>query len=157
MMKRKTGFASVILIAAVSAVASYAAAPPISIAPSVVTNGQFLVALARARGSAVSDPAQAAESLRAAGYAVPSLPLDRALTEGSVVAIATSLGLNVSTSSPSAPFTSSQVDAFVRSFGAELGATNPAPGGPIQADGSDPLSKGKGLKKGLTKSRTEPL
>ncbi len=119
-----------------------------------VTTGQFLVAVAKAQHLDASDPAVAAGSLRAAGYALPEARLDSTLTEGTVAAIATSLGLRVTTQNPRAAFTSSQVDAFLSSFGPELGNRQ---GASVTTNSTDPSTRGKGKKKGLTKSRTEPL
>jgi hypothetical protein len=119
-----------------------------------VTTGQFLVAVAKVHHLDAADPAAAAGSLRAAGYALPELRFDNTLTEGSVASIASALGLRVTTQNPQAIFTPSQVDAFLNSFGQELG--NRAASDPTTT-ASDPLTKGKGKKKGLTKSRSEPL
>ncbi len=117
-----------------------------------VTTGQFLVAVAKAHHLDAADPAAAAGALRAAGYALPEMRLDSTLTEGTVASVASALGLNVTTQKPQSLFTSAQVDAFIKSFGQELGSRQ----APVPAS-TDPLNKGKGKKKGLTKSRTEPL
>jgi len=119
-----------------------------------VTTGQFLVAVAKVHHLDAADPAAAAGSLRAAGYALPEMRFDSTLTEGSVASIASALGLKVTTQNPQAIFTPSQVDAFLNGFGQELG--NRAGSAPTTA-ATDPMSKGKGKKKGHTKSRTEPM
>ncbi len=117
-----------------------------------VTTGQFLVAVAKAHHLDATDPAAAAGALRAAGYALPEMRYDSTLTEGTVVSIASALGLKVTTQRPQAPFTSVQVDAFLKSFGQQLGVAPNA-----QPAGSPPFNpENKGKKKGHTKSRIEP-
>ena len=97
------------------------------------------------------------------------------LTEGDVLSISEVVGLNLSTKDPSAIFTQTQVDSFLGSFGNEFDATNDfaenndgLPGDDDQArpeghgggsgnsKGADPLTKGKGKKKGHDRSPSEP-
>ena len=122
-----------------------------------VTVGGFLTQIAHVQNLQATDGAAAAASFRAAGISLPSLDLNAPLTEGTVAQVAGSLGLTVTTSNPQAPFSQTQVDAFVSSFGGQFGkfavggTTTVSPMAPT----FDPKSKGK--KKGHTKSRSEPI
>jgi hypothetical protein len=116
------------------------------------TTGQFLVAIAKEASVNAGDPVTAAQALRSAGYALPNLDLDKQLTEGTVAAIANSLGLNVTTQQPGAAFGSAQVAAFVDTFGRDLGSRAGSQPG---IKGTDPSTKGK--KKGHNKSNSEPI
>ena len=121
---------------------------------SEVTTGQFLVAVAKAHKLDVSDPANAADALRAAGYAIPKVVFDEPLTEGAVVSIAAALRFNLTTQTPDAAFTQTQMNVFLQSFGKEM-ATQGDPGGISNSNGVDPETKG--MKKGHDKSKSEPL
>lgn len=125
------------------------------------TVGRFLVEIVSAKGPAATSPDQAARTLRAAGYQLPNLPLDAALTEGAVTEIAIALGIKVTTRSPNAQFSGSQVDAFLTTFGPEIrGGCQPQGNGngngQGNGNGADPRTKGKGWKKGLYKSHHQP-
>lgn len=117
-----------------------------------VSTGQFVVAVAKEAGVSGADPAAAEKALRTAGYALPKLDLDKPLTEGIVVAIASALGLSVTTQHPDAAFGSTRVAAFLGRFGSELGHRA---GSSPTINATDPSTKGK--KKGHTKSNPEPL
>ena len=71
--------------------------------------------------------------------------------------VAGSFGLTVTTSNPQSPFSQTQVDAFVSSFGGQFGkfAVGSTTVVSPMAAPFDPKSKGK--KKGHTKSRSEPI
>jgi hypothetical protein len=131
----------------------------LSIAPasasSEANTGDLLVALAHSNRLPAGNAEIAAQSLRSAGYAVPQIDLTARLTERNVVEVGRAMGLNLTTSRPDAPFSSSQVDSFVASFASSLDGRDSS--GSNQTRGADPLEKGKGLKKGLYKSRSEPL
>lgn len=123
-----------------------------------VTVGQFLVEIAKAQSLAATDGATAERSLRDAGFALPQLDLAKGLTEGDVVRIATSAGVRVSSSSPEAPFSQSQVNGFVDTFGSVLGPGDRNPNDP-QKNGPprDDPNPGKGKSKGFNKSPSEPI
>lgn len=144
-MKRVIRFALMALVALAVMVPAHAAAK--------VTVGDFLTQIAHVKNLPAQDGATAAQSLRAAGVNLPAVDLTASLTEGTVAEIANSLGLSVTTSKPSAPFTQAQSDAFMSTFGQVIKSPtlNPEPMTP----GFDPKSKGK--KKGHTKSRSEPV
>lgn len=126
---------------------------------SQVTVGQFLVEIAKAKRVAVSDGASAEQSLRAMGIALPSVDLKKGLTESDVTAIASSMGVRVTTTRPDAPFNENQVSSFIQSFGSELAPGTP--GAPVMpnSQGGDPgnSGNGKGKKKGHNKSASEPI
>jgi hypothetical protein len=124
-------------------------------AASDVTTGQFLIAVAKAKGLAATDAATAVDALRAAGYKVPRVALEQPLTEGAVTAVAVAIGLPVTTKSPDAPFASSQVDAFLAAFDEQIGARRGRNSTQdSDSSGVDPETKGK--KKGHHKSSSEP-
>lgn len=118
-----------------------------------VTVGQFLSEVAKAKNLAAADGATAAASLKAVGVNLPALDLNRPLTEGDVAAIASAVGLKVTTSNPSAQFSQSQVETFLSSFATDLGR-NPAP--PEATPRGEKPPPG-GWKKGHNKSQTEPI
>ncbi|HEX4826043.1 MAG TPA: hypothetical protein VFV19_17225 [Candidatus Polarisedimenticolaceae bacterium] len=129
------------------------------------TVGNFYTRLAQAKKLEASGPVAAEASLRGAGYTLPALSLDKALTEGDVASIAGALGLNVTTTRPGNVVTDTQVNSFMTGFSAQLqtGAKAGSPT-PYQIDGSgtggtDPgnSGNGKGKKKGHNKSPSEPL
>lgn len=146
---RRPGFA--VLLAVLALIVSIAPAS----ASSEAKAGDLLVALANSQRLPAGTAEIAAQSLRSAGYALPSVDVNAALTERSVVEVGRAMGLNLTTSRPDAPFSSSQVEDFVTSFATTLDGRNSS--GSNQTRGADPLEKGKGLKKGLYKSRSEPL
>lgn len=126
---------------------------------SQVTVGQFLVEIAKAKRVAVSDGASAEQSLRSMGIALPSVDLKKGLTESDVTAIASAMGVRVTTTRPDAPFNENQVSSFIQSFGSELSPGSPeAPATPNSQGGSPGNSdNGKGKKKGHNKSASEPI
>lgn len=125
-----------------------------------VTVGRFYAELAAAKQLNHGDAASADASLHAAGFNMPVLELDKALTEGDVVSIARALGLKVTTSRPASPLTEAQMTQFVATIVAPMSRDGAQP--PIQGGGTggiDPgnSGNGKGKKKGHNKSGSEPL
>jgi len=129
------------------------------------TVGSFVERIARAKQIDPLDAKGAADSLRAAGVPLPTdLQLTQPLTEGHVATIARSLGLDVSTNRPDAPFSTAQVDRFFSAYRVDQAlrgelpprATTPVQNGP----GFDPYVKGRGAGKGKRKGHghtpTEP-
>jgi hypothetical protein len=115
-----------------------------------LTVGDFVVKIAKAKQLDAPNAGAAVSSLRAAGFNMPALDLNKPLTEGTVVQISKSFGISVSTTRPDAQFDTAQVDSYFAAFGTQLNTT---PGGGTDTtaggNGADPLTKGKGKKKGL--------
>ena len=130
-----------------------------AMAANTVTVGDFVMELARVKGYTASNVAQAKASIESTGVTLPVADFDRVLTQGDVVAIGNAAGLNLSSSTPEAAFTGDQVDAFLVSLAPELGATDGdnATDGAYNDNGADPRTKGKGKKKGLFRSPSEPM
>ena len=130
-----------------------------AMAANTVTVGDFVIELARAKGFAASNAAQAKASIEGTGVTLPVADFGRVLTQGDVVAIGNAAGLDLSSSTPEAAFTGDQVDAFLVSLAPELGATDGdnATDGAYNDNGADPRTKGKGKKKGLFRSPSEPM
>lgn len=132
-----------------------------------LTVGDFYKKLADIKAVEYTDAITAEAALRAAGMPLPNLDLAKVLTQGDVAEVATAAGLRVTTSTPDALFTEDQADQFVSSFGTEIGVVvGPGDGDEDMGtdalpweNGADPLTKGKGLKKGILKriSPSEPL
>jgi hypothetical protein len=124
-----------------------------------VTVGDFVIGLAKLKQLNAADSRIAADSLEAVGVRLPGdVALNQRLTEGEVARISRLAGLNVTTSRPDRQFTRLQMDLFFDSFGSELAgdsgtATMRTDNYPPSV-GFDPISKGKGKKKGLWKRRT---
>ena len=114
------------------------------------TVGDFLVEIAKAKSLSVSDSVSARNALTAAG-------VDKALTEGDVVQIGGALGVPVTTSSPSSPFDSRQIDGFISTFNRTL--TNSSVTGPNAPDDfpNPGTGKGRGKQKGHHKSPSDPV
>lgn len=129
-----------------------------AVAADNVTVGDFVLELAKAKNLTVSTSAEAKSALSASGIQIPSIALDKTLTQGDVVAIGNAAGLNLNSSTPSAEFGSDQLSSFMISFGPELGTSEPEVGtDKNDKEKTDPLTKGKGKKKGLLRSPSEPL
>lgn len=128
-------------------------------AANTVTVGDFVMELARVKGYTASNAAQAKASIESSGITLPVADLDRVLTQGDVVAIGNAAGLHLSSSTPEAAFTGDQVNAFLVSLAPELGATDGdnSTDGAYNDNGADPRTKGKGKKKGLIRSPSEPI
>jgi hypothetical protein len=122
-----------------------------------VTVGDFLVEIAKARSLSAADPLTARAALTASGVTLPNLALDKSLTQGDVVQIGGSMGVNVTTSDPTAAFDSSQVGNFISTFGRTIAGSGD--GGTVNPfshpnPGSD---QGRGKKKGHNKSPSDPV
>src|SRR6516162_9225277 len=132
-----------------------------------VTVGRFYTELAKAKHLGAVDATSAEANLRAAGFHLPSINLDKTLTEADVAAISTSLGVSVSTSRPTSVVSESQMSQFVGSYGTQFAVPknlqlNPGtPNNGLNPDshGGDPgnSGNGKGNKKGHNKSTSEPI
>jgi hypothetical protein len=145
-----------VFCAVAAALAVLAALPASASDPTV---GTLLVEIAKIRHLAVDGPQGAEKALRAAGFALPSLDHAKSLTEGDFVAIATSVGVRVTTTRPDARITPGQVDGLLIAFGADLADSGKQPPANPNGDGpprEDP-NPGKGKSKGFYKSPTEPL
>jgi hypothetical protein len=123
----------------------------------------FVMRIAAEKNLAASTGTAAVGSLRQAGYKLPALNLDSALTEGDVVGISNALGIRVTTTQPGALFTESQADGYFAAFSSEIGAVTPTSDDVFGTDtignngnGANPLEKGKGKKVGL-RSPDDPV
>ena len=130
-------------------------------AASDATVGEFVIKLAKARNLAATDARVAVDALRGIGVRVPAdLNYSKKLTEGDVVRLARSFGLNVTTTTPDNSFTSHQVDRFFATFGVDMGYTTRGHSSTLSPPGFNPYAKGKGGSKGLKKGHgftpTEP-
>jgi len=119
-----------------------------------VTVGRFYKDLAQAKHLGSVDGASAEASLRGAGFNLPSLSLDKGLTEGDMTSISSALGLTVTTDRPSQLISEAQLNTFMASFstqiGSGLGKTGVVPT-PNAVNGA------KGKKKGHHKCTSEPI
>lgn len=143
-------------------VAAICVAPALA-AQTQVTWGEFGVEIAKARNVAANDASTAWSALEADGVRLPSVDFGERMTQRDVVRLSEIIGINLTSSTPDAPFTSDQMRAFMVSFAPELAgetADQGMDGGtdvPGNGNGADPRTKGKGKKKGLYKSPSEPL
>jgi len=142
---------AVIMLAAV-------AAPALA---SEATVGRFVQELAKVKNLNATDPAIAADSLRAVGVRLPSgLQYTKRLTEADVAEISRSAGLLVTTSNPDAYFGEEKVDRFFQAFSVEL--TQSAASGEINTTTDtasqpfDPFTKGKSNGNGKGKGGRTP-
>ena len=157
-MTRFNRFGMIAVLAAVAVVAPAVAGN--------ITVGRFYTELAKAKHLSAVDATSAEANLRSAGFRLPSLGLDKTLTEADVAAISTSLGLTVTTTRPTSVVSEAQMNQFVDSYGTQLGAprmklnpTTPGSGiNPNDVEGDPGNSgNGKGNKKGHNKSTSEPV
>ena len=124
-----------------------------------VTVGAFILEIAKIRHLGAAGPDEAERSLRASGFDLPKLSLEKPLTEGDVAAISGSLGLRVTTTRPSAAVSVEQIGHFVATFGNDLVGLGQPPASGNKGNGpprEDP-NPGKGKSKGFHKSPSEPL
>jgi hypothetical protein len=135
-----------------------------------VTVGQFYAELARAKRFVSVDASATEAHLRGAGFNLPRLALDKSLTEGDMTSISNAMGFDVTTRQPSRPVSQSLLDAFMSSFGGELG-TDPGNSGLRNGNGNgngngkgkghdgngNGNGNGKGKAKGHDKSNSVPL
>jgi hypothetical protein len=129
-----------------------------------VTVGDFYTKLAHAKHIASTDAASAEAGLRGAGFNLPPLALGKSLTEGDMASISNALGVSVTTQRPTQPIGESQLEAYITTFGSQIGAATLPAGEQPQlygegTGGVDPgnSGNGKGKKKGHNKSSSEPL
>jgi len=120
-----------------------------------VTVKDFVVRIAQAKQLPATSCDGALSSLREAGYNLPVLNCESVLTEGDVAKISESIGIRVTTSQPTAVFGEAQVDAYFTAFSRQVSG-DPDASGAGTDEGSDPLTKGKGKKKGL-RSPDDPV
>jgi hypothetical protein len=136
---------------------------PILASDSGITAGEFLVKIADARNLDAVDGASAMKLLRFSGVDLPDIDMTGALTEGTVAAISSSLGIPVSTSRPLEEFKRRAVKAYMDQFKAAVNpfrntAVDPGPYPRPNDTAADPRAKGKGKKKGLPPvSESAPL
>ncbi len=123
-----------------------------------VSVGKFYTEIAQAKRLVSVDAASAEASLRSAGFNLPSLALDKSLTEGDTTAISSVIGLTVTTHRPSQLISEAQVNTFMSIFGAQISASKTGSVNPFQLNDLPPQSgNGKGKKKGHHKSTSEPI
>ena len=115
---RKLGLLVAVVMVGVMAVPAFAASQR-----GVVTVGDFVKNVAGAMRLPAMDATTAEAAIRAAGFTLPRLDRNAALTEGAVAAIASSVGLRVASSNPAAGFNQAQVDQFLASMGSGLGSS----------------------------------
>jgi len=131
---------------------------------SEATVGRFVQELAKVKNLNATDPAIAADSLRAVGVRLPSgLQYGKRLTEGDVAEISRAAGLLVTTSNPDAYFGEQKVDRFFQAFSVELTLGGSSGGELLSAQGEDgdgppfdPFTKGKSNGNGKGKGGRTP-
>ncbi len=152
---RKLGLLVAIVMVGVMAVPAFAASQR-----GVVTVGDFVKNVAGAMRLPAMDATTAEAAIRAAGFTLPRLDRNAALTEGAVAAIASSVGLRVASSNPAAGFSQTQVDQFLASMGSGLGSSKSIGTGPggvsTQSAENSGSGSGKGKKKPHSKSPKKP-
>ena len=124
------------------------------------TVGWFLKEIATARGLSAPTEAGAAQVLRAAGVAVPSLDPGKVLTERDAVAIGQSVGFTTTTRNPDATLSRTRAQSLLTTFQSEIaGSGEDGSARPNDAGGepNENSNNGKGKKKGHNKSPSEPL
>jgi hypothetical protein len=126
-----------------------------------VTVGRLYSEIVSIKRIPASNAVTAEAELRRAGVELPTLALDKHLTEADLVAISKSLGLSVTTNRPSVPVSEGQMRTFLTGFGSQIAAPS-LKGGTIDTpfqtlDLPPQASKGKGKKKGHNKSSAEPI
>jgi hypothetical protein len=103
-----------------------------------VTVGRFYSEVARAKHLVCSDAASAEANLRGAGFNLPTLAIDKSLTEGDMAAISNALGVTVKTQQPAQPISESLLDTYISAFGSQLRARAGKIGTPFTVyDGRD--------------------
>ena len=151
--KKRLGW-SIAAVLLVAATASFAAPQG-----EKATAGWFLKEIATARGLSAPTEAEAAQVLKAAGIAVPSLDPAGELTEKDAVAIGNALGFKTTTQYPDATLSRARANALLVSFQADVTGSEDSSASTRDAGGQpNPNSdNGKGKKKGHNKSPSEPL
>ena len=120
--------------------------------------GDFVTMVANAKGLPAGSAQEASGSLTGSGYKLPGLNLDAVLTEGDVVSISKSVGITLTTSTPTQEFDRDQATSYFASLSGEFGTGNtPGEGDPETNKKPNPgTDKGKGKKVGHFKSPSEP-
>jgi hypothetical protein len=127
-----------------------------------VTVGRFYAEIARVRHIPAADAAAAEAGLRAQGFRLPSLSLNKSLTEGDVVGISHALGIGVSTQRPSQPFGDAQLAVYSEVFGGQLKSASVGAGGNVfrafgsNSQGQDGNNQGQNNNNQGQKSRSTP-
>lgn len=134
-------------------IAAFAA---VSVLAAEVTVGQFLIEIAKVKNVAAVDAESAARNLQASGVNLGTLDLKKSLTEGDVARIASAVGLRVTTTRPTAPFSQRQVDSFVQTFGSDLNSGGIGSDPSTQSTTRPDPQPGKGKSKGH-RSPSEPV
>ena len=122
------------------------------------TVGEFLVEVAEVRGIDATSPSDSVRWLRHSGWAIPDLDFDAPLTESVIVTVGRAAGIRIKTTRPDATVSASETSSVIVALrpSRDEGAAS-ADG--FDGNGADPLTKGKGLKKGILKrvSPSEPI
>jgi hypothetical protein len=149
MIRPIIGFVTILILCVVAAV-------PVLAGDTAMTTGEFLHQLALARQLAAVDGPDAQRLLSEEGAQLATLNLTEPLTEGTLVEILQSLGIQVTTSQPEAPIESSSIEALMVFISAQAEATEqsttsnePGPYPRPNDQSADPAAQGKGKKKGL--------
>lgn len=152
---RKLGLLVAVLLVGVMAAPAFGASQR-----GVVTVGDFVKNIAGAMRLPAMDATTAEAAIRAAGFTLPRLDRNAALTEGAVAAIASSVGLRVASSNPAAGFSQAQVDQFLASMGSGLGSKYTVVDSPsgvsTMSTETSASGSGKGKKKPHSKSPKKP-
>ncbi len=132
-------------------------------APSV---GDLVLQVAQRRQMPAASPQEARAMLERAGSDLSGLDLDTPLTERTLVRVCNAVGLAVTTRDPDAPVDAERLRRFLSVLGPEITRSGSAPQasssgtpGPYPRPNdhaADPLSKGKGKKKGIPRSPSDP-
>jgi hypothetical protein len=146
-------FASLRGIGAALIVVAVFAGPALAAQPTV---GDFYIEIANLRGIPADTALAAQTGLVSTGVDLPALDVNKTLTQGDVVDISSRFGLKLHTSRPNDEFSNDDMDGFVSGFSDELGGRAEANAYDPDKNGADPLTKGKGLKKGLWKQVITP-
>ena len=142
------------VVAAILVVFAICAAPAFA---AELTAGKFMIEIAKVKNLPALNAATAKGSLIAAGINVTSIDVTKVLTQGDVVAISNAAGLRMKTSTPEATFSNEQMVNFISSFGLEMGDSGEEATTNGDKPKVDPRTKGKGKKKGLFRSVSEPI
>jgi hypothetical protein len=118
----KNGWKAGLLVAVLVVVGAVAPA----FAGSQVTVGDFYKDIASLKKLPAADAVTAEAALRSAGYSLPALDRNAALTEGAVAQIANAIGARVASSNPTAVFGRGQANRFLTAMGPEISNNGPA-------------------------------
>jgi hypothetical protein len=150
-MNRLAKLLCLLLFVSVAALPAAAATPTVS---------DLVVTIANANGLQPADGAEAVSQLRGLGANLPVLDLSAPLTERNVVLVSSAFGVRVTTQRPADRFSSGEMRQLVSAFGDQfnLGPDGGSDDNATQGggNGADPRTKGKGKKKGLFRSPSEP-